>query len=639
MKKKILSFLAFILFIAPLLALPTTVNAASNTTLYRVYQNEKLLKEFPTSQKAIAYAKSYSYSHVEKISNRDWVWNNFPSYKVYINGQSTTKLEYSSLAEATKYASTQINAYVRKLENTGWAYENYANYQLYQGDNTNIKWSFYNLADAKREAAKWTNSHIIDLNSNEWIWDNISDANRKTMKSSAAVYMITVDGKQIAQSKTYSFLKEAIIASNKVSNSEIYNSATQKVVHSNIAAYQVYTQGKLASSFVSLDAAVAAANKLYAAEVKLNNSVLWTNIAYYTVLQGERAIKSFHTLQSALTFSKTLSNSTIINEDGRKLYTTVKEFLFIGWNGSSSVSTINQHIANTQGLDIDSPSWYYLEDTTGKLNDNSNAALVKTMSAQGIDIIPLVHNQFDKAVTTAFLKNTAAQDTFITALIKSLKAINAKGLNLDFESIAASDRDAFTAFVIKLTEAAHKQKLTVSVDLMRGDVLWNHNTAYDQAAIGSVVDYIMIMAYDEHWTGSTEAGSVASLGWVEEGIKQYLNYGIPRNKLILGIPFYVREWRIDSNGKLVDNRAITMKNIAQVIEQNGATGTFDAKSGQYKYTYQLNGYTHVFWAETEQTVIERIKLAKKYELAGIAAWRLGNESGSLWEAILKYKSL
>ncbi|HIW35087.1 MAG TPA: glycoside hydrolase [Candidatus Paenibacillus intestinavium] len=639
MKKKFLSFLAFILFISPLLALPTSVDAASNTTLYRVYQNEKLLKEFPTAQKAIAYAKYYSYSHVEKISNREWVWNNLPKYKVYIDGKSTTKLEYSSLAAAKNYAATQTNSYVRDLENVGWAYENYANYQLYQGDNTYNNWSFYNLNDAKKEAAKWTNSHIIDLNSNQWIWDNISEVNRKTMKSATAVYMITVDGEQVAQSKTYSFLKEAIMASNKVSNSQVYNSATQKVVHSNIASYQVYTQGKLSSSFVSLDSAVAAAKKLYTAEVKQGDSVLWTNIAYYTVHQNELAVKSFYSLQSALTYSKSLSNSTIINQDGRKLFTTVKDFLFMGWNGSSSVSTINQHVANTQGLDIDSPTWYYLDDATGKLNDNSNAQLVKSMSEQDVDVIPLVHNQFDKEMTTAFLKDSVAQNVFITALIKSLKAINVKGLNLDFENISAKDRDAFTAFVIKLTEAAHKQKLTVSVDLMRGDVRWNHNTAYDQAAIGKVVDYVMIMAYDEHWTGSDEAGSVASMNWVEEGIMQYLDYGIPRNKLILGIPFYVREWRIDANGKLVDNRSITMKNIAAVIEENGAVSSFDAKSGQYKYTYQLNGYTHVFWAETQQTVIERIKLAKKYELAGIAAWRLGNEDASLWEAILKYKSL
>ena len=172
---------------------------------------------------------------------------------MYIDGKSTTKLEYSSLAAAKNYAATQTNSYVRDLENVGWAYENYANYQLYQGDNTYNNWSFYNLNDAKKkEATKWTNSHIIDLNSNQWIWDNISEVNRKTMKSATPVYMITIDGEQVAQSKTYSFLKEAIMASNKVSNSQVYNSTTQKVVHSNIASYQVYTQGKLSSSFVSL---------------------------------------------------------------------------------------------------------------------------------------------------------------------------------------------------------------------------------------------------------------------------------------------------------------------------------------------------------------------------------------------------
>lgn len=625
--------------ISPLLALSPTANAASNTTLYRVYQNEKLLKEFATESKAIAYAKSYGYSHVEKIANREWVWDNFPQYKVYIDGQSSSKLEYSKLADATKYASKYMNSYVRDLEKVGWEYENFANYQLYQGEKTNAKWSFYTIDDAKKEAAKWGNSHIIDLNSNEWIWDNLSAAQIKNQQSAAAVYMITLDGEQIAESKSYSFLKDAILASNKVSNSEVYNSATGKVVHSNIPNYEVYTQGKLNSSFVSLDSAVAYAKKQYSAEVKSFDKLLWSNVPYLTVYQGERAIKSFHSLKSALAYSKTLSNSTIMNTDGRKLFTTVKNFLFIGWNGTSSVSTINQHVENTQALDIDSPTWYYLEDASGKLNDTSNAALVKQMAEQGIDIIPLVNNQFNKSMTTDFLKNEKAQDVFISSLIKSLVAIKAKGLNLDFEELAASDRAAFTAFVGKLTTAAHKQKLTISIDLLRGEVTWNDYTAYDREAIGKIVDYVIIMAYDEHWSGSSIEGSVASLNWVEEGIKQFLDYGVPRNKLILGVPFYVREWRLDAKGKVVDNKALLMKNLPQLIEQYGATGAYDASTGQYKYTYQLDGYTHVFWAETEQTVIERIKLAKKYELAGIAAWRLGYEDASLWANILKYKSL
>lgn len=639
MKKTLLAAIAMLMIVSSWLASASPTAAASNMTQYRVYQNDKLLKEFTTSQKAIAYAKTFSYSHVEKIGNREWVWDNFPKYKVYIDGLSTSKLEFATLAQATSAANTSKNAYVRDLENIGWSYNTFAKYQLYQGEKTNASWSFTTLAGAKKEAAKWGNAHIIDLSTNSWIWDNITDAQLSAQQAGQAIYMITVDDVQAPNTTSYAALKDAVVASSSIANSTVLNTSSNKTVYSNLAIYDVYSQGNLSKSYSTLDAAVAAAKKLYAAEVKVGVSLYWSSVPSLTVLQGERAVKSFHSLKSAINYANTIANSTIVNQDGRKLYSTVNNFFFMGWNGSSSISTINSHIANTQGLDIDSPTWYYLEDETGKLNDTSNGQLVKQMREQAIDIIPLVHNQFNRTMTSAFLKDEQAQSKFITALINNLVSIEAKGLNLDFEEVAGSDRKAFTSFVKKLTDAAHKQKLTVSIDMLRGDVAWNASTAYDHEEIGKVVDYVIIMAYDEHWKGSTKAGSVASLSWVEEGIKQYLNYGIPRNKLVLGIPFYVREWRIDGNGKLVDNKAILMKDQTSIIQQNNAVGVLDKATGQYKFTYQLNGYTHVFWSETEATIIERIKLAKKYELAGIAAWRLGYEDAALWEAILPYKSL
>jgi spore germination protein YaaH len=146
-----------------------------------------------------------------------------------------------------------------------------------------------------------------------------------------------------------------------------------------------------------------------------------------------------------------------------------------------------------------------------------------------------------------------------------------------------------------------------------------------------------VMAYDEHWTGSDSPGSVSSLNWTEEGIKQQLEYGIPRSKLILGIPFYTREWKLDSKGKLVGNKTLLMKDIPSRVAQTKATSTYDEKAGQYRYSYQQDGHTYIFWAETTETVLARIALAKKYDLAGVAAWRLGYEDGALWEAMLKVK--
>jgi len=116
-----------------------------------------------------------------------------------------------------------------------------------------------------------------------------------------------------------------------------------------------------------------------------------------------------------------------------------------------------------------------------------------------------------------------------------------------------------------------------------------------------------------------------------------LSYGIPRNKLMLGIPFYVREWKLDSTNKLVSNRAIFMKEIPKLIADTNAQGELDPESGQMKYKYVKDGFTYLFWAETESTVKARIDIAKSYDLAGIAAWRLGYESSDLWTMMLRNK--
>lgn len=636
--KKVILSLAILVFFSSFItaALPIS-NAANNISQFRVYQNSTPLKEFSMLEQAKKYATQFNYAHVEKITNKEWVWDNLPKYKVYIDGKSSDSLDFATLKEATAAASKQGNSYIREIENVGWAYKNLAQYIVYQGDKKLPNGSFTSLAAAKKEAAKWANTFILDSNTNEWIWDNISTEKRASLKSGNKVYEIHQDDAIVESQASYGFLKEALIALKAFGSGKIYNNETHTYVFSTEQAYDVYSQGVLQASYSSLDEAVAAAKPLYMAEVTQDTNLYWSNKPFYAVLQGEKTVKYFFTLKSALSLANTLKNASITFNDERTIWTNKDNFIYLGWNGTSTASVIDSHIANTQGLDIDSPTWYYLENAQGAINDRSSSSLVKQYADAGIDLIPLVHNQFDPKMTSEFLANADAQTKFINALITSLKSIKAKGLNLDFEEVASKDRALFTAFVKRLSEAAHNEKLTISIDMLRGDTSWNDRTAYDREAIGQYVDYVIIMAYDQYWKGSTSAGSVAGLKWVEEGINQYLNYGIPRDKLILGIPFYTREWRIDSNNKLVDNKAILMNDIDTIIKANNATVVFDHQFGQNKVSYTKDGYTHVFWAETVDTVKARVELAKKYDLAGVAAWRLGYEQAAVWDELIKLK--
>ncbi|MUT65374.1 glycosyl hydrolase family 18 protein [Paenibacillus sp. NEAU-GSW1] len=612
-------------------------SAAGSMTKYRVYQNDKALREFSTENQAIAYAQGFEYSHVETITGRGWVWDNFPRYKIYQGGNSNAKWEYRSYEQALAAAKSMNYVHIRDLEKPGWIYQSYAKYQLYQGDNTYANWGFTTIAAAKKEAGKWTNSHIIELSSNQWVWDNVSDAQEKKLRAGSAVYQIEVDGAKAENTKNYAYLFDAIKASVNVANSVVMNTKTNKTVHSNVAGYTVQQSGKPIKAFVSLEKAIQYANYYSNSEIVYKGSVWWTNAAYLSVYQGDKKLKSFHSRESAVSYARGYSNSYVQTAEGRKLWSNTKKLIYLGWNGTSGASTIMGHVADTQGLDIDSPSWFELTAANGLLSNRSDPAVVKSLREQGIKVMPLVHNQFDKKMTSEFLANADAQTTFINGLTSCLTDIGAYGVNLDFEEVAGTDRAAYTAFVKALAEAVHAKGMKISIDLPRGSTSWNHQTAYDHAALGDIVDTIIIMAYDQHWSGSDTPGPVAGLQWTEDGLSQFLSYGIPRSKLMLGIPFYVREWKLDGNGKLVGNRAIYMKEIPQLITDTGAIGTPDPDSGLMKFTYVKDGYTYLFWAETALTIQARIQIAKKYDIAGVAAWRLGYESSDLWTMMLRNK--
>jgi Predicted glycosyl hydrolase len=613
-------------------------DAAANlarVTKYRVYQNDKPLKEFATDAQAIAYAKQFAYSRVEKIADRSWIWHNYPRYAVYVDGVLSPGMLFRTYAEAKQAASGKIDVAIRDLEQPGWIEAKFARYRLYQGHKTLPDWSFATLAEAKAVAKYYRNAHVIDQVTNGWIWDNLTDEEEAAEREKAPAYAVLVNGE--LGEKRYGYLRDAIQAAAGIAGSEVVHLDTGAVVHSNVPPFAVYQNGKERKRFFGLDNAVAYASGLTGAEIVRDAKVLWTNIPYYRVYQGDREVRQFHELKSALSTASWLTNSSIRTEDGRVLWSNARRLLYLGWNGSSSPDTILGQIANTQGLDIDSPTWFQLASADGTLEDKSDPALARELKSRGFKVMPLVSNQFDKQMTGAFLADEAAQKRFIDALAGRLAELGVYGVNLDFEEVAASDRDRYTAFVRKLAEAVHARGMKISIDLIRGDKAWNHLTAYDHEKIAEAVDYIVIMAYDQYWSGSAKPGSVSGLDWTEQGIIDYLSYGIPRSKLFLGVPFYVREWKVDASGNVLGSRAVLIKDIPALLNEVEEKTAYDPAFGQTKVTYVKDGQTYMFWMETEQTIKARIELAKKYDLAGVAVWRLGYEPADLWTMMLRQK--
>ncbi|MDR6549613.1 glycosyl hydrolase family 18 protein [Paenibacillus qinlingensis] len=622
------------------MTVPSTVFAASNgpssidkTTKYRVFQYNQVLMEFATYAQAEAYAKWFSNSHVEEIGTRIWIWSNFPRYQVYQQDLTLPEWQFATLNEAIAEAKKWTNASVRDLQSTGWVWNNYARFQVYQNEITQDSWKFTSLPDAISEAKKWGGAHIIDMNSNKWVWDNIPQA----ANSAGSVVYKVYQGSFSAPNWGFASLEDAINEALNWGNSTVVNINTKQTVYSNLKTYKVFQNDAFLEEFTSVDDAINYAKLWGHSAIYREGRKIWNNYASYQVYQSTNLIGEFKTLPEALSYGKQYSNSSIQTLEHRILWDNFKKLQVWGWNGSSGAETIKAHVSNTLGLDVDSPSYFELADNAGNLKDTSNVDTVKWLQKNGYTVYPLVSNQFSSTLTTQFLANTAAQDKFITALVNRSVQLGVPGINVDFESLAGSDRNAFTAFMTKLTSAAHAKDLVISIDLPRGSVKWNHLSAFDHEKLGSIVDYVVIMAYDQYWKGSTSPGSVAGIPWADGGVQEFLSYGIPRDKIILGIPYYVREWQLDAKGALVGNRTVLMKDIPALMASKSTTQTWDSEFGQYRVEYKENGYTYVLWLENQATVTARMDIAKKYDIAGVAAWRLGYDSADLWQAVLQKK--
>ncbi|MEC0228324.1 glycosyl hydrolase family 18 protein [Paenibacillus alba] len=622
------------------MTVPSAVQAAGTgsdkTTKYRVYQYNHVLMEFAAYAQAEAFAKGFTNSHVEEIGTRKWLWNNFPRYQVYQLDASLPEWQFATLDAAIAEAKKWTNASVRDLQSTGWVWNNYPKYQVYQNEITLDSWKYQTLNEAIAEAKKWGSAHIIELNSNQWVWDNIASDVKKLLSSGDPIYKV-YQGTFSADNWAFASLEDAVKEALKWGNSTVVNTTTKATVYSNLKSYKVFQNDTFLQEFTSMDDAIDYSKQWGHSAVFKDGHKIWNNFASYQVLQNSTLIGEFKTIPEALNYSVQYSNASIQTLDHNLLWDNFKKLQVWGWNGQSGGETIKSQVNNTIGLDVDSPSYFELADVSGNLKDNSNADTVKWLQKSGFTVYPLVSNQFSSSLTTQFLADSAAQDKFIKALVDRSVLLGVPGINVDFESLAGSDRNAFTAFITKLTAYAHLQGLVISIDLPRGSVKWNHLSAFDHEKLGNLVDYVVIMAYDQFYKGSTSAGSVAGLPWTDGGIQEFLSYGIPRDKIILGIPYYVREWKLDAAGALQGNRTVLMKDIPALIASKTTTQTWDKTFEQYRVEYQENGFTYVFWLEDQATVKARLDMAKKYDIAGVAAWRLGYDSADLWKSVLQNK--
>ncbi|KQL50149.1 glycosyl hydrolase [Brevibacillus choshinensis] len=312
---------------------------------------------------------------------------------------------------------------------------------------------------------------------------------------------------------------------------------------------------------------------------------------------------------------------------------SAKPLVSLGWQYQS---TTQEFIAQAQksGVNTLSPRWYFLQKD-GSLSDYSDAAFVKWAQKNGKEVWPLFGNQFDPATTHALLSDKSKRTAVIQKLISFVDKYQLDGINVDFEGFNPEDRDNFTVFIKELAAALDAKGAVLSVDVPP-DTGTDWSEPFDYTKLATYADFLVLMAYEEHWAGATKAGSVASLPWFENVIKGVLD-DIPAQKLIVGMPLYTRDW-YQSSGQL-KSTDISIPESYQLITQYKATTKWDSSIGQYHSTFKKQGVSHSIWLEESRSLGLKAQTSLNWQIGGLAYWYVGSESTDVWTSIANSISL
>ncbi len=307
------------------------------------------------------------------------------------------------------------------------------------------------------------------------------------------------------------------------------------------------------------------------------------------------------------------------------------------WEAIYNVQPKPESIPQMGNMNVVSPTWYELKDQTGALHSKFNQDYLNWAQGRNYKVWALVSNQFDPTLTHQLLVNANYRRTFIENIVTEAVKHNLEGINIDFENINLEDKDNLTHFINELRWYAKQYDLVLSMDVTVMDGSDNWSKCYDRKALGKIVDYLIIMTYDEYWASSPVSGPVSSADWVEKSLKKIMTI-VPRDKIVMGIPLYSRLWRERisetlPNTNKTSSSAISMIKQNELIETSGQTPIWDDENKLYYISYIEDDTQVKIWIENAETISYKIDIAKNLDLGGIAFWRRGFETDNFWNEI------
>lgn len=290
---------------------------------------------------------------------------------------------------------------------------------------------------------------------------------------------------------------------------------------------------------------------------------------------------------------------------------------------------IEAMLAETKGVNVVSPTWFFLSDNQGGFTSIADMSYVESMHAKGIEVWALIDNFTNDVDIAQILSTTTNRKALINNLVQTVLSCNIDGINVDFEQVPSEAGSDYVQFLRELSIPCRQNGIVLSVD---NYVPTEYTAHYGRAEQGEVIDYFIIMGYDEHYSGSSQAGSVASYNYVKAGIENTIK-DVPANKVINAIPFYTRLWKIADT---VTSESLSMSGAENVLSQYGVTAVWDEETAQNFAEFQADGAKYQIWMEDVSSISAKLNLMSGYQLAGVAAWKLGLEKPEVWDAIAGY---
>lgn len=303
---------------------------------------------------------------------------------------------------------------------------------------------------------------------------------------------------------------------------------------------------------------------------------------------------------------------------------------------SENATAPNREGEVIEGVNVVSPSFFYI-NSEGEFKANvgiKGEQYIKWAHENGYKVWPMVSNAIaGKNTTSEIMNDYNLRKQLIENIIKACIEHNLDGINIDFENMKQEDINMFSRFIIELEPRMKEYDMVLSVDVTAPDGGETWSMCYDRTVLGDVADYLIFMAYDQHGTGSKDAGTVAGYNWIETNIKKFINtYEVESEKLILGLPFYTRIWTEDKEGNLQGSAVVNMKDVDSNVP-NGVEKEWNDVLKQNYVEFISGSKIKKMWIEDLASIKAKLSLVKTYQLGGVSAWEKDREDEKVWSLI------